>query len=88
MQVLFKRYYRPLVLYVDECLDSLPVSEDIVQKLFVRLWKDDSLCQFSMHSLLIYSLLSDMRVILTVTGRKLGFVKSDHRNLTLLLIVL
>ena len=45
IKILYDRYYRPLVLYADEFVESLTVSEDIVQDFFVRLWEDDYLCQ-------------------------------------------
>lgn len=43
LQILFKRYYRPLVLYADDFVHSLSIAEDIVQELFIRLWTDDYL---------------------------------------------
>lgn len=43
VQILFKRYYRPLVLYADDFVHSLSIAEDIVQELFIRLWTDDYL---------------------------------------------
>lgn len=43
IQVLFRRYYRPLVLFADEFVHSLSTAEDIVQDFFIRLWTDDYL---------------------------------------------
>lgn len=54
IRVLFDRYYRPLVLYADGFVDSLPVSEDIVQEFFVRLWEDDYLCKLVPKALSSY----------------------------------
>ena len=54
MRELFNRYYRPLVLYADDFVESLPLSEDIVQDFFVRLWKDDYLCQLIPRALSSY----------------------------------
>lgn len=43
IQILFGRYYRPLVLYADDFVHSLSTAEDIVQEFFIRLWTDDYL---------------------------------------------
>lgn len=43
IQILFERYYRPLVVYADEFVHSLSTAEDIVQDFFIRLWMEDYL---------------------------------------------
>lgn len=43
IQVLFGRYYRPLVFFADEFVHSLSTAEDIVQDFFIRLWTDNYL---------------------------------------------
>lgn len=54
IKVLFDRFYRPLVLYADDFMDSMAVSEDIVQEFFVRLWEDDYLCTVAPKALSSY----------------------------------
>lgn len=70
IRILFKRYYRPLVLYADEFMESLPVSEDIVQEFFVRLWKDDYLCQLVPKALSSYLFTSVRNACYTYGRRK------------------
>ena len=38
MNPLFKRYYRPLVVFADSYLHDLPGAEDLVQEQIVKLW--------------------------------------------------
>lgn len=54
IQLLFDRYYRPLVLFANEQLKDLPVAEDTIQELFVRLWKDEHLLKVAPEALSIY----------------------------------
>ena len=63
IQVLFRRYYRPLVLFADEFVHSLSTAEDIVQDFLsgcgqTTIWKN----YFLRHFLLIFLLLSGMLV--------------------------
>jgi RNA polymerase sigma-70 factor (ECF subfamily) len=37
-ELLFDRYYRPLVLYSDKILNDIGTSEDLVQDLFMKFW--------------------------------------------------
>ena len=60
IQVLFRRYYRPLVLFADEFVHSLSTAEDIVQDFFIRLWTTIWKNYFLRHFLLIFLLLSGM----------------------------
>lgn len=39
MEVLFKYYYRPLVLWADTFLNDIPAAEDLVQDFFVDFWE-------------------------------------------------
>ena len=39
IELLFRRYYRPLVLRADSILNDIPASEDIVQNFFITFWK-------------------------------------------------
>lgn len=39
MALLFKEYYRPLVLWADSFLNNTMNSEDLIQDFFVRLWE-------------------------------------------------
>lgn len=70
MRLLFDRYYRPLVLYADEQLDSLPLAEDIVQEFFVRLWEDDYLCHLLPRALSSYLFTSVRNACYTQRRRK------------------
>lgn len=40
IELLFRRYYRPLVLRADSILNDIPASEDIVQNFFITFWKE------------------------------------------------
>ncbi len=42
---LFKEHFNHLVLYVNSFVDSIPVAEDIVQDMFVKLWEKKCLAQ-------------------------------------------
>lgn len=46
MEYLFKKYYRPLVLWADTFLDDIPQSEDLVQELFIRIWEKELYLSF------------------------------------------
>ena len=70
LRLLFERYYRPLVLYADEQLDSLPLAEDVVQEFFVRLWEDDYLCRLLPRALSSYLFTSVRNACYTQRRRK------------------
>lgn len=38
-EMVFKYYYSGLVIYADQILNNIPVSEDIVQSVFMKLWE-------------------------------------------------
>ncbi|WP_240388169.1 RNA polymerase sigma factor [Butyricimonas synergistica] len=40
MNVLFERYYKPLVLFADGMLHDLSAAEDVVQEQLVKLWEE------------------------------------------------
>lgn len=42
LELLFKYYYRPLVLWADTFLNDIPASEDLVQEFFVSFWEKHS----------------------------------------------
>lgn len=42
MDLLFERYYKPLVVYANAWLHDLEESEDLVQEQFVKLWEKSS----------------------------------------------
>jgi len=54
MELLFGRYYRSLVLWADTFLDNIPLSEDLVQDLFVSLWKKSATGNLSIENLKSY----------------------------------
>lgn len=70
IKILYDRYYRPLVLYADEFIESLTISEDIVQDFFVRLWEDDYLCQLIPRALSSYLFTSVRNACYTHGHRK------------------
>lgn len=70
IRILFDRYYRPLVLYADEFMNSLDISEDIVQDFFVRLWEDDYLCEMVPKALSSYLFTSIRNACYTYGHRK------------------
>ena len=39
MELLFARYYKPLVIWAVSLLKNLPQAEDLVQDFFIRLWE-------------------------------------------------
>ena len=63
IQVLFRRYYRPLVLFADEFVHSLSTAEDIVQDVFIRLWEKKA----------EYDKIPDFRTFLYVAVRNLCY---------------
>lgn len=72
IKVLFVRYYRPLVLYADELIDDLTISEDIVQEFFVRLWQDDYLGHLLPKALPSYLFTSVRNACISYTRSKSG----------------
>lgn len=42
LELLFKYYYRPLVLWADTFLNDIPASEDLVQDFFLSFWEKRS----------------------------------------------
>lgn len=38
-EMIFKYYYSGLVIYADQIIKNIPVSEDIVQSVFLKLWE-------------------------------------------------
>lgn len=40
LQLLFKRFYRPLCVYALKFLDDMQVAEDLVQDIFIHFWED------------------------------------------------
>jgi RNA polymerase sigma-70 factor (ECF subfamily) len=45
MEILFKRYYRPMVVFASNYLHSIAEAEDIVQEQFVKLWNGGQLAR-------------------------------------------
>ena len=39
MELLFKEYYRPLVLWADTFLNNMSQAEDLIQDFFIKLWE-------------------------------------------------
>lgn len=39
MELIFHKYYKRLVVWADTFLEDLPMAEDVVQELFMRLWE-------------------------------------------------
>lgn len=39
MELLFKEYYRPLVLWADAFLNNMSQAEDLIQDFFIKLWE-------------------------------------------------
>ena len=70
IQVLFRRYYRPLVLFADEFVHSLSTAEDIVQDFFIRLWTDDYLEKLLPPALSSYLFTSVRNACYTYEHRK------------------
>lgn len=42
-EALFRQFYRPLVMFASQYLDSIQEAEDLVQDVFIKLWERDSL---------------------------------------------
>lgn len=70
VQLLFGRYYRPLVLYADDFVHSLSTAEDIVQEFFIRLWTDDYLKNLAPRTLSSYLFTSVRNACYTHGHRK------------------
>lgn len=54
MELLFKEYYRPLVLWADTFFDDIHVSEDLVQEFFIKLWEKNFSEKLTPHTLKSY----------------------------------
>lgn len=54
IKMLFDTYYRPLVLFANEMVNDVGISEDIVQDLFVKLWQGNYLLKISSAALSSY----------------------------------
>ncbi len=51
MDLLFDAYYKPLVVWADTFLRDLNLAEDVVQDLFVSIWKDKVYLRFKPETL-------------------------------------
>lgn len=51
MELLFKYYYRPLVLWADTYLNNIPAAEDLVQEFFLSFWERESYRQLNSGNL-------------------------------------
>lgn len=54
IKMLFDNYYRPLVLFANEMVKDVGISEDIVQEFFVKLWQGEYLSKVSSGALSSY----------------------------------
>lgn len=51
LELLFKYYYRPLVLWADTYLNDIPAAEDLVQEFFLSFWERKSYQQLTSGNL-------------------------------------
>ncbi len=51
MELLFDAYYKPLVVWADTFLRDMNLAEDVVQDLFVSIWKDKVYLRFKPETL-------------------------------------
>ena len=51
MDLLFDAYYKPLVVWADTFLRDMNLAEDVVQDLFVSIWKDKVYLRFKQETL-------------------------------------
>lgn len=58
MQMLFERYYRPLVVFAGDLLQDNMEAEDVVQDFFLRLWEDDYMLTIRVDTLHSYLFVS------------------------------
>ena len=49
LQLLFKTYYRPLVLYALKFVRRQDIAEDIVQEVFIKFWEKKSFIAVDQH---------------------------------------
>lgn len=49
LQLLFKKYYRPLVLYALKFVRRQDIAEDIVQEVFIKFWEKKSFIAVDQH---------------------------------------
>ncbi len=54
MEYLFKKYYRPLVLWADTFLNHIPHSEDLIQDFFIKIWEKELYLSFLPETLKSY----------------------------------
>lgn len=70
IQLLFERYYRPLVLYAGTLIYDDTMAEDLVQEFFVRLWEDNYLEHIESKALSSYLFSSVRNSCYTYVNKK------------------
>ena len=70
VQLLFERYYRPLVVFATELVRDQMTAEDLVQDLFLALWEGDSLTALKAPALASYLFVSIRNRCYTHLNRK------------------
>lgn len=84
MDMLFDVYYKPLVVWADTFLRDLNLAEDVVQDLFVSIWKDKVYLKFKPETLASFLYVSVRnRCFKRIEKRDVfrNALKLDHVNL-------
>lgn len=70
LELLFKYYYRPLVLWADTFLNEIPTAEDLVQDYFVSFWEKKLYERISSDNLRSYLFVSIKNQCLKLLEKK------------------
>lgn len=86
LEMLFQKFYKPLVLYAFKFLRDLPEAEDVVQEVFINFWKRDKFVdiEFYLRSYLYQSVrntcLNCLQVKKNISPDQLDSVKSLYNE--------
>lgn len=71
MEILFNRYYKPLVIYANRILNNIPDSEDLVQTFFVKIWEKSNSLSLQAQTL---------KSFLYISIRNMAFDKLEKKD--------
>jgi RNA polymerase sigma-70 factor (ECF subfamily) len=75
LEILFDRYYKPLVVFSIKIVDSLDIAEDIVQDFFIRFWEEKRFNQIS-ESLKAY-------LFTSIRNSSINYLKKNEKHVKL-----
>ena len=70
IEILFGRYYKPLIIYAEHYVGSIQIAEDIVQDFFIKLWKNKHIEKLESRTLSAYMFTSVKNSCYSYINRK------------------